>query len=51
MASFIFSSLGSQQGRQLAQKYEQAAAEYRADMGSYEQAFAVSMQGQGYAVH
>jgi hypothetical protein len=44
-APFTFSSPGSQQGRQLAQKYEQVAAEYRADMGSYKHAFAVSMQG------
>lgn len=40
----------NQQRRQQAQVNEQAAAQYQADMNRYNQAFAVCMQGRGYAV-
>jgi hypothetical protein len=40
----------NQARRQEAQVNEQAAAQYQADMGRYNQAFAVCMQGRGYAV-
>jgi hypothetical protein len=40
----------NQQRRQQAQVNDQAAAQYQADMGRYSQAFAVCMQGRGYAV-
>jgi hypothetical protein len=40
----------NQARRQEAQINEQAAAQYQADMGRYYQAFAVCMQGRGYAV-
>jgi hypothetical protein len=40
----------NQQRRQQAQVNDQAAAQYQADMGRYNQAFAVCMQGRGYAV-
>ena len=40
----------NQARRQEAQINEQAAAQYQADMGRYNQAFAVCMQGRGYAV-
>jgi hypothetical protein len=40
----------NQQRRQQAQVNDQAAAQYQADMGRYNQAFGVCMQGRGYAV-
>ena len=40
----------NQARRQEAQVNEQAAAQYQADMGRYYEAFAVCMQGRGYAV-
>jgi hypothetical protein len=40
----------NQARRQEAQINEQAAAQYQADVGRYYQAFAVCMQGRGYAV-
>jgi hypothetical protein len=40
----------NQARRQEAQVNEQAAAQYQADVGRYNQAFAVCMQGRGYAV-
>ncbi len=40
----------NQQRRQQAQVNDQAAAQYQADMGRYNQAFAVCMQGRGYVV-
>lgn len=40
----------NQARRQEAQINQQAAAQYQADMGRYNQAFAVCMQGRGYAV-
>jgi hypothetical protein len=40
----------NQARRQEAQVNQQAAAQYQADMGRYYQAFAVCMQGRGYAV-
>ena len=40
----------NQARRQEAQINEQAAAQYQADVGRYNQAFAVCMQGRGYAV-
>jgi len=40
----------NQQRRQEAQINEQAAAQYQADMGRYNQAFAACMQGRGYVV-
>jgi hypothetical protein len=40
----------NQQRRQQAQVNQQAAAQYQADVGHYNQAFAVCMQGRGYAV-
>ena len=40
----------NQARRQEAQINQQAAAQYQADMGRYYQAFAVCMQGRGYAV-
>jgi hypothetical protein len=40
----------NQARRQEAQVNDQAAAQYQADMGRYNQAFAVCMQGRGYAV-
>ena len=40
----------NQARRQEAQINDQAAAQYQADMGRYNQAFAVCMQGRGYAV-
>jgi hypothetical protein len=40
----------NQQRRQQAQMNDQAAAQYQADMGRYNEAFAVCMQGRGYAV-
>jgi hypothetical protein len=40
----------NQARRQEAQITEQAAAQYQADVGRYNQAFAVCMQGRGYAV-
>lgn len=40
----------NQARRQEAQVNQQAAAQYQADMGRYNQAFAVCMQGRGYAV-
>lgn len=36
--------------RQQAQMNDQAMAQYQADLGRYNQAFAVCMQGRGYAV-
>ena len=40
----------NQARRQEAQINDQAAAQYQADVGRYNQAFAVCMQGRGYAV-
>jgi len=40
----------NRQRRQEAQINDQAAAQYQADMSRYNQAFAVCMQGRGYAV-
>ena len=40
----------NQQRRHEAQVNDQAAAQYQADLGRYNQAFAVCMQGRGYAV-
>lgn len=40
----------NQQRRQQAQVNDQAMAQYQADLGRYNQAFAVCMQGRGYAV-
>lgn len=40
----------NQQRRQEAQVNQQAAAQYQADLSRYNQAFAVCMQGRGYAV-
>lgn len=40
----------NQARRQEAQVNQQAAAQYQADVGRYNQAFAVCMQGRGYAV-
>ncbi|HVO00806.1 MAG TPA: glycine zipper family protein [Candidatus Cybelea sp.] len=40
----------NQQRRQQAQMNNQAQAQYQADLGRYNQAFAACMQGRGYAV-
>ncbi len=40
----------NQQRRQQAQVNQQTQAQYQADVGRYHQAFAVCMQGRGYAV-
>jgi len=40
----------NQQRRQQAQVNDQAQAQYQADMGRYNQAFGVCMQGRGYTV-